>query len=147
MRLSILFLFLFASFFEQPPSFKLTFDHKARPVKNLQKSGDFYKNILGFQEITVTANPVPPKRWFINHEGKQLHLITSEITMETNIINHMAFSTIELDEIIAHLGRNAIDFWTDEGIKNSIRIRKDGVRQIKFQDPDGHWIEINESRN
>ena len=26
-----------------------------------------------------------------------------------------------------------------------ITIRADGIRQIYFQDPDGHWIEINDA--
>jgi lactoylglutathione lyase len=47
--------------------------------------------------------------------------------------------------VIVHLRKNKIDYWTDEGLKNVIRIRKDGVRQVKIQDPDGHWIEINEA--
>ena len=43
------------------------------------------------------------------------------------------------------LQKNKVDYWTDEGKKNTVRIRKDGVRQVKIQDPDGHWIEINEA--
>jgi lactoylglutathione lyase len=129
----------------QTESFRLTFNHQALPVKQLQKTGDFYVTILGFEEIEVTANQNPPKRWLKNHEGKQLHLITSEDGVPNTIVNHMAFSTSNLDVIVAHLQKNKIDYWTDEGKKNVIRIRKDGVRQVKIQDPEGHWIEINEA--
>jgi lactoylglutathione lyase len=80
-----------------------------------------------------------------NHEGKQLHLITSEDGAPNTIINHMAFSTVNLDKVVKHLRKNNIDYWTDEGKKNVVRIRKDGVRQVKIQDPEGHWIEINEA--
>jgi catechol 2,3-dioxygenase-like lactoylglutathione lyase family enzyme len=115
------------------------------PVKQLKKTGDFYINILGFEEIEVTASQNPPKRWLMNHEGKQLHLITSDDQAPTTIINHMAFSTADLDKVVAHLQKNKVDYWTDEGKKNVVRIRKDGVRQVKIQDPEGHWIEINEA--
>jgi lactoylglutathione lyase len=57
----------------------------------------------------------------------------------------MAFSTVNLDKVVKHLRKNNIDYWTDEGKKNVVRIRKDGVRQVKIQDPEGHWIEINEA--
>ena len=129
----------------QQEEFKLTFNHQALPVKQLQKTGDFYIEILGFEEIEVTASQIPPKRWPINHEGKQLHLITSEDGAPNTIVNHMAFSTKDIEKVVAHLQKNKVDYWTDEGKKNTVRIRKDGVRQVKIQDPDGHWIEINEA--
>ena len=145
-KTTILFLFLLPiSVFAQEESFKLTFNHQALPVKQLKKTGDFYINILGFEEIEVTASQNPPKRWLMNHEGKQLHLITSDDQAPTTIINHMAFSTSDLDKVVAHLQKNKVDYWTDEGKKNVVRIRKDGVRQVKIQDPEGHWIEINEA--
>jgi catechol 2,3-dioxygenase-like lactoylglutathione lyase family enzyme len=145
-KTTILFLFLLPiSVFAQEESFKLTFNHQALPVKQLKKTGDFYINILGFEEIEVTASQNPPKRWLMDHEGKQLHLITSDDQAPTTIINHMAFSTADLDKVVAHLQKNKVDYWTDEGKKNVVRIRKDGVRQVKIQDPEGHWIEINEA--
>ena len=45
----------------------------------------------------------------------------------------MAFSTLNLDEVVAHLRKNKVDYWTDEGKKNEVRIRKDGVRQVKIK--------------
>jgi catechol 2,3-dioxygenase-like lactoylglutathione lyase family enzyme len=142
-----IFFALVCSFFVngQTESFKLTFNHQALPVKQLQKTGDFYIEILGFEEIEVTASQNPPKRWLINHEGKQLHLITSDDGAPNTIVNHMAFSTMNLDKVVEHLQKNKVDYWTDEGKKNVVRIRKDGVRQVKIQDPEGHWIEINEA--
>jgi len=131
--------------FAQQEEFKLTFNHQALPVKKLQETGDFYIHILGFEEMEVTASQANPKRWIRNHEGKQLHLISSEDGTPNTIVNHIAFSTHNLEAVIAHLRNNKIDYWTDEGQKNVIRIRKDGVRQVKIQDPEGHWIEINEA--
>ena len=130
----------------QQDGFKLSFNHQALPAMKLQETGDFYIKILGFEEIEMTANQDPPKRWFKNHEGKQLHLIASDVGVPNSIINHMAFSTKNLEDVVLYLRKNMIDYWTDEGEKNIIRFRKDGVRQVKIQDPEGHWIEINEVR-
>ena len=146
MKALYLFLLLPLMLLSQQEGFKLSFNHQALPVTKLQETGDFYIKILGFEEIEMTANQNPPKRWFKNHEGKQLHLITSDVGVPNSIINHMAFSTKNLKDVVLHLRKNNINYWTDEGEKNIIRYRKDGVRQVKIQDPEGHWIEINESR-
>ena len=145
MKALYLFLLLPLILLSQQEGFKLSFNHQALPVTKLQETGDFYIKILGFEEIEMTANQNPPKRWFKNHEGKQLHLIASDVGVPNSIINHMAFSTKNLEDVVLHLRKNKIDYWTDEGEKNIIRFRKDGVRQIKIQDPEGHWIEINEA--
>jgi catechol 2,3-dioxygenase-like lactoylglutathione lyase family enzyme len=145
MKALYLFLLLPLILLSQQEGFKLSFNHQALPVTKLQETGDFYIKILGFEEIEMTANQNPPKRWFKNHEGKQLHLITSDVGVPNSIINHMAFSTKNLKDVVLHLRKNNINYWTDEGEKNIIRYRKDGVRQVKIQDPEGHWIEINEA--
>jgi len=148
MKKIILFSFLFNALSLQAQNthpFHFTFNHQALPVAKLQETGDFYVHILGFKEIEVTASQTIPKRWVQNHEGKQLHLITSDDGAPNTIVNHMAFSTSNFDAFVSHLRDNNITFWTDEGKKNVVRIRKDGVRQVKFQDPEGHWIEINET--
>lgn len=145
MRVLLILILLPFMLFAQQEGFKLTFNHQALPVKKLQETGDFYIHILGFEEMEVTASQTNPKRWMRNHEGKQLHLISSEDGTPNTIVNHMAFSTHNLEAVITHLRNNKIDYWTDEGQKNVIRIRKDGVRQVKIQDPEGHWIEINEA--
>ena len=77
MRVLLILILLPFMLFAQQEEFKLTFNHQALPVKKLQETGDFYIKILGFEEIEMTANRYPPKRWFKNHEGKQLHLISS----------------------------------------------------------------------
>ena len=82
--------------------FLFTFNHQALPVSDLQKTGDFYVTILGFKEIEVTASQTIPKRWVQNHEGKQLHLITSNDGAPNTIINHMAFSTSNFDTFVKH---------------------------------------------
>jgi lactoylglutathione lyase len=141
-----LYLIILIPFFSisQERIFKLTYDHNALPVNKLKETGDFYIKILGFKEIVVTADQSNPKRWVQNYEGKQLHLIASNENSKKLIINHSAFSTNNFQKLIDHLVKNNIAYWTYELEKNKVRIRKDGVRQVYIQDPEGNWIEINE---
>lgn len=123
----------------------LYFDHQALIVNNLQKSGDFYLDILGLKEIPVGAGQDPPKRWFKTYNGKEIHLIQS-----TSAINelpksiHMAFSPENFELFIDNLKKNQIDFSNWKGKLNTIQERADGQRQIWIQDPQGYWIEIND---
>ena len=39
----------------------MKFNHQALLVNDLNKSGSFYKDILGLQEISVGASQSPPK--------------------------------------------------------------------------------------
>ena len=123
----------------------LFFDHQALIVNNLQKSGDFYLDILGLKEIPVGAGQDPPKRWFKTYNGKEIHLIQS-----TSAINelpksiHMAFSPENFELFIDNLKKNQIDFSNWKGKLNTIQERADGQRQIWIQDPQGYWIEIND---
>ena len=124
---------------------KLFFDHQALIVNNLQKTGDFYIDILGLQEIPVGAGQDPPKRWFKTENGKEIHLIqsTSEINELPKSI-HMALSPTNFESFIDNLKKNKIDYSNWEGELNTIQERIDGKRQIWIQDPQGYWIEIND---
>src|SRR5438067_6627950 len=71
----------------------LSFNHMALSVKDVNRSADFYKNVLGLQEITNRAK-MDGVRWFSLGEGKELHLIS--IVKDTVIINkavHLALTT------------------------------------------------------
>ncbi len=123
----------------------LFFDHQALIVNNLQKSGDFYMDILGLQEIPVGAGQDPPKRWFKTLNGREIHLIQStSIISELPKSIHMAFSPKNFELFIDNLKKNQIDFSNWEGKLNTIQERVDGQRQIWIQDPQGYWIEIND---
>lgn len=119
------------------------FNHIALSVKDVYKSVNFYQNIFNFKEIENTASE-SKTRWLSLNEGKQLHLIPRpDDEIKTNKAVHFALITNDLDIFIKHLNKLKIDYsdWRDTPDKGYIR--KDGIRQIYFQDPDGYWIEIN----
>ena len=124
----------------------LIFDHQALIVNDLKESGDFYLNILGFEEIPVLASQNPPKRWFKNINGKEIHLIHSNTLInELPKSIHMAFSPRNFNHFVAHLNKNNIPFSNWTGNINKIELRDDGKRQLWIQDPQGYWIEINDT--
>ena len=124
-------------------SFNLTSNHLAISVKDVNRSADFYANILKFQEIT-NRSKFEGVRWFSIGDGKELHLIS--IVKENVSLNkaiHIAFTTPEFDAFFAMLEKMKIAYSDWPGAPNKVNIRADGMKQVFFQDPDGYWLEVN----
>lgn len=122
----------------------MKFNHQALLVNDLNQSGDFYNNILGFEEIEVGAGQNPPKRWFKSDDGMEIHLISTKEKLKSIPKGvHMAFSVKNFDLFINNLKGNNISYGNWRGDENQIQLRNDGYKQIFFQDPQGYWIEVN----
>ena len=122
----------------------MKFNHQALLVNDLNQSGDFYNNILGFEEIEVGAGQNPPKRWFKSDDGMEIHLISTKEKLKSIPKGiHMAFSVKNFDLFINNLKGNNITYGNWRGDENQIQLRNDGYKQIFFQDPQGFWIEVN----
>ncbi len=123
--------------------FNLTFNHLAISVKDLNRSADFYGNILKFQEIT-NRSKLEGVRWFSIGEGKELHLIS--FVKENILLNkaiHIALTTTDFDAFVAMLDKMKIPYSDWPGAANKVNVRADGMKQVFFQDPDGYWLEVN----
>lgn len=121
----------------------LTFNHLAISVKDVNRSAEFYKNILQLKEIE-NRGKLEGVRWFSTGDGKELHLVS--ILKEPIALNkaiHIAFTTKNFDAVINTLDKMKISYSDWPGNLNKINIRADGIKQIFFQDPDGYWIEVN----
>jgi len=124
-------------------SYNFSFNHLALSVKEVNRSAEFYKNVLHLQEIT-NRTKIEGIRWFSFGDGKELHLIS--ILKENVSINkavHFALTTSNFDALIKSLTEMDITYSDWPGTPNTINIRTDGIKQIYFQDPDGYWIEVN----
>ena len=122
----------------------MKFNHQALLVNDLNQSGDFYNNILGFEEIEVGAGQNPPKRWFKSDDGMEIHLISTKEKLKSIPKGvHMAFSVNNFDLFINNLKGNNITYGNWRGDENQIQLRNDGYKQVFFQDPQGYWIEVN----
>ncbi|MFA5835248.1 MAG: VOC family protein [Bacteroidota bacterium] len=131
---------LFAQSDAPPP---LTFNHLALSVRDVNRSSEFYRNVLGLTEITNRAR-LEGVRWFSLGEQKELHLIAIlKDTVTVNKAVHLALTTSDFDLLIKILERMKVAYSDWPGTLNKINIRADGIKQIFFQDPDGYWIEVN----
>ena len=130
---------------ETQNKFGLKKDHDALLVANLEVSLQFYRDILGFKEIYNTGLGEKFK-WIKAANDVQIHLIESEEKPEKNKGVHLAFNTPKLDDFIAFLRNNNVAFENSNGTTDTTNTRPDGVLQIYFQDPDGYWIEVNNSK-
>ena len=120
-----------------------SFNHIALSVKDVDESVQFYQKVLQLEEIENTASN-SNTRWLSLNEGKQLHLIprpNSEIKINKAV--HFALSTPDLENVISNLENLKIEFSDWHDVPNKIHVRKDGIKQVYFQDPNGYWIELN----
>ena len=126
-------------------TFNFTFNHMALSVKDVNASVEFYKKVLQLEEIT-NRSAIEGIRWLSLGEDKELHLIS--IVKENVNVNkavHLALTTKNFDEYIRRLEVLKVPYGDWLGIPNTVNKRADGVKQIYFKDPDGYWIEINNS--
>jgi lactoylglutathione lyase len=123
---------------------KLVLNHIAVYVNNLQKSTEFYGNVLGLQ---IIDEPFKDGRhsWFDIGGGVQLHVISgAKAGLEQFKTRHLCFSVTSMSDFIQRLDNYKIEYTNLKGDSKSPTQRPDGVKQIYFQDPDGYWIEIND---
>lgn len=125
--------------------FNLTFDHYTIKVKDLNRSAEFYGNLLGLPEIENRTRK-EYIRWFSLNEGCELHVVEGKTdSIKTTVGLHLALRLSDFDRFLEHMSENGIRPHNSKGEPGTITVRTDGVRQVYFQDPDGYWIEVNES--
>jgi catechol 2,3-dioxygenase-like lactoylglutathione lyase family enzyme len=117
-------------------------DHVAIYVADLDRSVAFYRDVFGFREAPA---PFPIARWMVTGNGLTLHLVKGRGAPVANSKwDHMAFAWGPMSETISTLDAKKI-VWSDIQGRHEPQVRPDGVKQIFVQDPDGYWIEINDS--
>ena len=120
-----------------------TFNHIALSVLDVNQSVQFYQKVLQLEEIENTASN-SKTRWLAFSDGKQLHLIPRpDSEIKTNKAVHFALAISDLTSFIAHLEKLGIEYSDWRDTLNKDYVRKDGIKQVYFQDPNGYWIEIN----
>lgn len=128
---------------QENTAFKISYDHLALSVKDINRSADFYRSVMMLPEIT-NRSAIEGIRWFTLSDGSELHLIS--VIKENVIINkavHIGLTTDVFDAILSRLVELKIPYSDWPGTPNTVNIRADGIKQIYFQDPDGYWVEVN----
>lgn len=152
-KFAVILTFVFTSLFfktmkaqesTQPVSARL--NHIAVYVSDLEKSGKFYHTLLSLVKI---EEPFKDGKhiWFTLGPAGQLHLIQGPQAKTNHDKNeHLCFSVPSIDNFITRLNQQKIDFSNWPGTEKAPTIRVDGVKQVYFQDPDGHWLEVNDDQ-
>ena len=124
---------------------KPVLNHLAIYVHDLQKSTEFYQQVIGLDTV---PEPFHDGRhtWFDMGRGR-LHVIQGAKDISTHEKNaHLCFSVPSVNAFVAQLSKANVLYEDWPGKLQSITTRVDGVKQIYFKDPDGYWIEVNDAR-
>ncbi|KIO76731.1 glyoxalase [Pedobacter lusitanus] len=119
-------------------------NHIAVYVTNLNESASFYEKVLNLQQI---EEPFKDGKhiWFTMGAAGQMHLIQgAKQTIAHDKNEHLCFSVASITDFIKMLDLAKIEYTNWPGTAKAPTLRVDGVKQIYFQDPDGHWIEVND---
>jgi len=126
--------------------YNLKLDHYTILVKDIEKSREFYKNILQFKEKeTPWGDDLPrPVLFFDVGNNQELHVTEDKKeNIKLHKILHIAYTVKDFDGYLEFLNEKGIEYGTWSGKNKKFQTRIDGVKQIYLQDPDGYWIEIN----
>lgn len=122
---------------------QININHFAIAVTDLEESETFYRDVIGLNQIPEPFG-LGMHAWFQIGES-QLHIIRGATERrEHNKYNHLCFSVSDMDQFIERIKSHGIKFSDWELNPGQITVRVDGVQQIYFTDPDGHWIEVND---
>lgn len=119
-------------------------NHIAVYVTDLAKSTAFYKDVF---DLEIIPEPFKDGKhtWFSIGPAGHLHLIQgAKAGVEHDKNEHLCFSVPSVDKFITLLNVNKIEFEDWAGTRKAVTLRVDGVKQVYFKDPDGHWLEVND---
>jgi lactoylglutathione lyase len=122
-----------------------TLDHLAIFVADVEHSAAFYEQAFDWVRL---PEPFRDGRhiWLAIGPHTSLHIVgKAEAAKEHEISHHMAFRTEDLDGVMARLDAMRVPYRNFRG-DGRVNARRDGVRQIYFQDPDNYWIEVNDAK-
>lgn len=115
-----------------------TLDHVALYVQDVDKTVDFYKNVLELPQIPRPAFSFPGA-WFQLGASQELHIIggRDHPVYGQSRGNHFALAVESIQETERFLQQKNYPH-------GAPRQRPDGIWQLYIQDPDGYCIEFTE---
>lgn len=117
--------------------------HVVLMVQDLEKSVEFYTQVLGFRVSDVYPPSMVPGRMVFMRCANDHHGVAlvggAKAPGNSNELNHMAFEVSTIDEVF-----RARDHLEKHGVKISYQGRRRAGCQIavEFFDPDNHMLEI-----
>jgi lactoylglutathione lyase len=126
---------------------KVTIDHVAIFVADLQKEASFYRDVM---QLDTLAEPFHDNKhaWFTIGNGIAMHLIQGADQPKEYFKNHhTCFSVPSLTDFTKRLQELKLAFEDVSGKPNTITTRIDGIHQIWLKDPEGYWLEVNDAKH
>ena len=110
-------------------------NHAAVRVRDLEGLERFYTEVVGLKVLSQRRGVagVPDATFFT---GLQLLRFPEQDVSQKGVLDHVGINVANLDEIVAHLGRNGV------GLVGEINRPGPTVRTCFFQDPEGNTIEL-----
>ena len=125
------------------PAAKL--NHIAIYVSDLDKSANFYQSLLNLVKMEEPFHD-GKHVWFTLGAAGQMHLIKgAQAKLNYPKDEHLCFSVASITKFIDKLDQSKVEYSNWPGTAKAPTVRVDGVKQVYFQDPDGHWIEVNDA--
>jgi len=122
-------------------------NHSAIFVTDIKASANFYQNIVGLDTIPEPFHD-GKHVWLRTGPGMSLHIIEGSKEKKQYYKNqHTCFSVASVDDFVAILKKNKVEFEDLTGNKNVYSKRVDGIKQLWMKDPDGYWVEINDAKD
>jgi lactoylglutathione lyase len=117
-----------------PKPIPAVLNHIAIYVADLKAATDFYHEMF---DLELMPEPF-----------KALHIISgAKVRSNYQIDEHLCFSMPSIETFIQKLKTRKIVYMNFNKVIGEVTLRTDGVHQIYFQDPDGHWLEVNDAKN
>lgn len=119
-------------------------------VQDIEKSKDFYTNVLCFEcyfETGIDTDDGVVKVAFIRTGNCVIELVeqpTHEKRSADGVIAHIALDVKDIDIVQACLEKDGLEFETDKPV-HLATIFDNGVKYINLKGPDGEVIELNET--
>lgn len=146
--LLVLLIILSANAHSEEAVFDVQIDHVTLLVSDVDRSADFYLEILMLNEFETPWGKIPTGRMFSIGTAGELHLDKGAVQAnEQDKRIHYAFRVKEFDDYLRFLEDHGVEYGKFDGTPGEFQKRPDGVRQVYFQDPDGYWIEVNSGPN
>lgn len=123
------------------PTMKL--DHVSLLVRSLDKTEEFYTNVLGFEPID-NGTLQPNIRWYGIGGLDALHVTEGDVG-KTHLEKqtHFAISVDDFEAFVQSLRDKDVIFYDWPGNENAVTGRPDGFKQVYLRDPDNYLVEIN----
>jgi len=106
--------------------------HIALFADNIPKSQQFYRDLLGWNQVTSTAVN-PGVRFYVNH-SQYVELVSPPSPGLADRLDLVAFSTSDAEALRKYLGANGV------AVPQTLTVESDGSRSFLVHDPEGNKV-------